>query len=67
MRRQPPAEARNDVLAPVAPNPPRTVPARSMLAREAGVELRAFALLIKAAPCVFFGSAALLPDPAWIR
>jgi hypothetical protein len=57
MRGQPPAEARKDVLAPVEPNPPRTVPAL-----DAGVELRAFALLTKAAPCVFFGSAEPLPD-----
>jgi hypothetical protein len=62
MRGQPPAEARKDVLAPVAPNPPRAMPAR-----DAGVELRAFALLTKAAPCVFFGSAGLLPDQPWNR
>jgi hypothetical protein len=60
MRRQPPAEERKKALDPVEPNPPRTMPAL-----DAGVEPRA--LLTKAAPCVFAGSAELLPDQRWNR
>jgi hypothetical protein len=60
MRRQPPAEERKEALDPVEPKPPRM-----MLALDAGAELRG--LLAKAAPCVFAGSAELLPDQPWNR
>jgi hypothetical protein len=60
MRRQPPAEERKEALDPVEPKPPRT-----MAALDAGVELRG--LLVKAAPCVFVGSAEPLPHQPWNR